>query len=76
MRFIIQWALANPGKGLAILGTAHWVVLVMIDALPMPTAASSPLYAYFFRVANVLGGNASRAAASFGPAGQQAPKEG
>jgi hypothetical protein len=41
----------------------YWVISNSISALPMPTAASSAFYGWFFKMSNGLLGNLSRALA-------------
>jgi hypothetical protein len=69
-----QWLLAHPGvMSLLSVGLYH-VGSAFVGSLEMPDTTSSKFYRFFFKFTNALAANYSRAKASDGPAGMQAPK--
>ena len=52
----------------------YHVMSAFVGSLQMPDATSGKFYRFFFAFTNALAANYSRAKASEGPIGQQAPK--
>lgn len=58
---LVVWVQAHP---IIVAGVAAWAGLLMIDALPPPTPASSTAYRVIHHVLNAIAGNIRKIMAS------------